>query len=98
MKLVNAHPDTIEPAGQWVKRGACAGLDDDMFPSSSDAEIDDAKAVCGNCTVIQQCRQWALDTREPFGVWGGMSEKERANLLRQRGRGTGRKHATKAAA
>jgi WhiB family redox-sensing transcriptional regulator len=98
MKLVNAHPDTLETAGQWVKQGACKDDPDAMFPGSLPAEIEDAKAVCRRCPVVQQCRKWALDTREPFGVWGGMSEKERANLLRQRGRGTGRKHATKAAA
>jgi WhiB family redox-sensing transcriptional regulator len=86
VKLVNAHPETLEPAGQWVKQGACKDDPDAMYPGSSDAEIDDAKAVCGNCPVIQQCRQWALETREPFGVWGGMSEAERRGLLRQAAR------------
>jgi hypothetical protein len=71
--LVNAHPDTIEPAGQWVKQGACR---DDP----------DAKAICRRCPVIQQCGQWALDTREPSGVWGGISEAERRGILRQAAR------------
>lgn len=40
-----------------------------------------AKRVCADCPVLQQCRSHALDSREPHGVWGGMSETERAAAL-----------------
>jgi WhiB family redox-sensing transcriptional regulator len=38
---------------------------------------DAAKAVCASCPVMQECRQHALTVREPYGVWGGMTEDER---------------------
>ena len=40
-----------------------------------------AKAICRRCTAITQCLDHALRSREPYGVWGGMSEDERAGLL-----------------
>lgn len=40
-----------------------------------------AKAVCAECPVITQCREHALSTREPYGVWGGLSESDRDRLL-----------------
>ena len=36
-----------------------------------------AKAICQDCPVLEECRDHALSTREPYGVWGGMSEEER---------------------
>jgi hypothetical protein len=80
------HPDTLEPSGQWVKQGPCGDEPDAMFPGTVPAEIEYAKAICQSCPVIQACGEWALETREPDGVWGGMSEKERSNLLRQAAR------------
>jgi WhiB family redox-sensing transcriptional regulator len=38
---------------------------------------DAAKAVCATCPVLRQCREHALTVREPYGVWGGMTEQER---------------------
>jgi hypothetical protein len=73
-----------------MKEGACREDPDRMFPGTLAAEIEYAKRFCDRCPVIQQCGEWALATREPFGVWGGMSEAQRRNLLRQRGRGKGR--------
>ncbi|WP_424556268.1 WhiB family transcriptional regulator [Streptacidiphilus pinicola] len=45
---------------------------------------DAAKRVCAGCPVLDECRTYALEAREPYGVWGGMSEDERAALLRMR--------------
>jgi len=43
-----------------------------------------AKAICAACPVLAQCREHALKTREPYGVWGGMSEEDReAHYARQ---------------
>jgi hypothetical protein len=79
-------PDTISTAPAWHHQAVCANRGEDMFPGTADAEIEDAKAVCRRCPVVQACGQWALDQRIAEGVWGGMSEKERANLLRQAAR------------
>ncbi|MFC9847757.1 WhiB family transcriptional regulator [Streptomyces sp. NPDC060223] len=79
-------PDTLEPAGQWVKQGACRVEPDAMFPGSTVLEIEHAKSYCRACPVIEACAQWALDTREEYGVWGGLSETERRSLLRSKQR------------
>ncbi|MGH3615573.1 MAG: WhiB family transcriptional regulator, partial [Pseudonocardia sp.] len=44
-----------------------------------------AKQVCEHCPVIDMCREFALETREPFGVWGGLAEAERRVILESRG-------------
>ncbi|MGW6032731.1 WhiB family transcriptional regulator [Gordonia terrae] len=41
----------------------------------------EAVALCHSCTVIQQCREYALSAREPYGVWGGLTEDERMDIL-----------------
>lgn len=54
-----------------------------------------AKRICAGCPVRQMCLDWALETREEFGVWGGLDERERRAILRRTGtvkpRGPGRK-------
>jgi WhiB family redox-sensing transcriptional regulator len=50
-------------------------------------QIDEAKDICHTrCPVIDQCLQWALDTRQDSGVWGGMSEDERRRMKRRAAR------------
>ena len=46
----------------------------EAVPSTRDER---AKAICQDCPVLEECRDHALSTREPYGVWGGMSEEER---------------------
>lgn len=48
---------------------------------SKERRIEAAKQTCRQCPVIAQCREWALRTREPYGVWGGLSEEDRAEML-----------------
>lgn len=40
-----------------------------------------AKAICAQCPVRRQCLEWALETHQPHGVWGGLDEQERERLL-----------------
>lgn len=68
----------------WQIQAACRGLDSGMFfhpegerGSAKVARERAAKALCATCPVIQQCREHALRVREPFGVWGGLTESER---------------------
>jgi WhiB family redox-sensing transcriptional regulator len=67
----------------WTARSACKSSDpDDLFVSG--AAQNRAKSVCMGCTVRTECLSDALDNRVEFGVWGGMTERERRALLRRR--------------
>lgn len=72
----------------WRQRAACLGEDPELFfPHPSDSiGIEDARAVCRRCPVIDLCRDRALEDREQFGVWGGLSEDERRRITRRRDR------------
>ena len=68
---------------EWAGRGACAsGSADELFVQGSAQNR--AKAVCAGCLVRTECLADALDNRVEFGVWGGMTERERRALLRRR--------------
>jgi WhiB family redox-sensing transcriptional regulator len=49
--------------------------------AAREKRIATAKAICATCPVIAQCREHALEVQEPYGVWGGMSEDERNDLI-----------------
>ncbi|MFD1835140.1 WhiB family transcriptional regulator [Brachybacterium rhamnosum] len=66
----------------WAARGACAGMDPDEFFVQG-TEQNQIKTACGSCPVRTQCLADALDNRIDFGVWGGMTERERRRLLRR---------------
>jgi WhiB family redox-sensing transcriptional regulator len=78
---------------EWQLQGACRGMDSAFFfhpegergPAKVTREAR-AKAVCRSCPVLEQCRRHALSVQEPYGVWGGLSESERDDLLRDRDR------------
>lgn len=66
----------------WRHEAACLNHDPEMFfPTGATApmwqEVERAKAVCARCPVVTDCLQWALDTGQLAGVWGGLSEQER---------------------
>ncbi|MBG7697588.1 WhiB family transcriptional regulator [Streptomyces sp. MC1] len=65
----------------WLERAACRNCDTDLFfPISLEGpgrrQADRAKAVCRACPVRQQCADWAIDTGQKYGIWGGMDEAE----------------------
>ena len=66
----------------WTMRAKCRGMEDALFPEASDQKR--AKLVCSGCPVRFECLAEALDNRIEWGVWGGMTERERRLLLRQR--------------
>ncbi len=82
-------PVPVAELWDWQMHGACRDLNSDLFfhperergPSRAAREAR-AKAVCRSCPVLQQCRTHALAVREPYGVWGGLSEAERTAQLR----------------
>src|SRR3954452_16101154 len=66
----------------WRHRAACRDEDPELFfpvGNSGPAllQIAEAKTVCRRCPVVSECLEWALETGEEGGVWGGMSEAER---------------------
>lgn len=69
--------------GEWSAQAACRGTDPDTLFVQGAAQ-NRAKAVCMGCVVRTECLADALDNRTPFGVWGGMTERERRALLRTR--------------
>ena len=76
---------------EWQHSGACMGMDSSVFfsPAAERGATkvmreQGAKAVCGRCPVIEQCRDHALAAREPYGVWGGLTAEEREQLHRAR--------------
>jgi len=76
----------------WRHKGLCRMEDPELFfpvgntgPALRQAE--EAKEVCRRCSVTEKCLQWALDTGQDAGVWGGMSEDERRVLKSRRRRG-----------
>ncbi len=67
----------------WTIAAACRGMDpDELFVQG--AAQNRAKTVCAACPVRTECLADALDNRVEFGVWGGMTERERRALLRRR--------------
>jgi WhiB family redox-sensing transcriptional regulator len=70
----------------WRERGACKGLDPQIFYPETDEDADTAKRVCAQCHVQTACLEYALQFREREGVWGGTTERERRRIIRQRRR------------
>jgi WhiB family redox-sensing transcriptional regulator len=91
MASISRLPMPIQDAWEWQYDGACRGVDPETF-FSPDAERGPrrrrreaaAKSLCAVCPVVQECLKHALDVREPYGVWGGLSTNERENLLGHR--------------
>jgi WhiB family transcriptional regulator, redox-sensing transcriptional regulator len=80
----------------WREDAACRVADpEDMLADS--ARQKRAKAVCLGCPVRTECLVDALDNREEWGVWGGMTERERRALLRRRPNVTSRRQVLQAA-
>lgn len=75
--------ETIEPEG-WQLLANCLGVDPDLFFPERGASTKEAKAVCQGCVVREECLEYALANGEKFGIWGGLSERERRRIRRQR--------------
>ncbi len=75
--------ESVEDRG-WQARANCMGVDPDLFFPERGASTREAKEVCRGCVVREDCLEYALDNGEKFGIWGGMSERERRRLRRAR--------------
>ena len=77
----------------WRDHALCSGTDPDLFfpvgtTGHALVSIDHAKRVCQQCTVTGECLEFALDTNQDSGIWGGLSEEERRQIRRQRAAST----------
>ena len=68
----------------WRVDALCAQTDPEAFFPDKGGSTRTAKAVCARCPVIQECREWALANDVRFGIFGGLSERERRQLKRER--------------
>ena len=69
----------------WMNNGSCKEVDGDMwFAEGTNFIVTKiAKKICGECRVVDQCLQYALENRIEYGVWGGLTIQERKSLLRR---------------
>jgi WhiB family redox-sensing transcriptional regulator len=86
------------PDNAWRQAAACRGRDSELFfpigkTGPAVAQIQRAKAICAGCASRPDCLAFALDTRQPYGIWGGLDEDERRALRSQRRRQSTRRPA-----
>lgn len=76
-----------ELVADWRSRAACSGYPNTLFFPASDAaderSVEKAKGICAVCPVMEDCLQYALETNQRSGIWGGTTEKERKSLRRK---------------
>ncbi len=80
-------PDTVESVdgsveSQWQDRALCAQTDPEAFFPEKGGSTREAKRICLGCEVKDMCLEYALANDERFGIWGGLSERERRRLKR----------------
>jgi len=67
----------------WQERALCAQTDPEAFFPEKGGSTREAKRICVGCEVKSECLEYALMHDERFGIWGGLSERERRRLKRE---------------
>ena len=67
----------------WQSDSLCAQTDPEAFFPEKGGSTRDAKKICASCEVRTQCLEYALQNDERFGIWGGLSERERRKLRKR---------------
>jgi WhiB family transcriptional regulator, redox-sensing transcriptional regulator len=75
-------PEDVDDLG-WQDRALCAQTDPEAFFPEKGGSTREAKRVCRSCEVRAECLEYALENDERFGIWGGLSERERRRIKRQ---------------
>jgi WhiB family redox-sensing transcriptional regulator len=75
---------TTESPRAWQARANCMGVDPELFFPERGSSTREAKEVCRGCVVRMECLEFAIANSEKFGIWGGMSERERRRVRRAR--------------
>lgn len=96
MTEISRLPGPVMDLWEWQYEGKCREADPTLFfhpegerGSARRRRAEAAKAICATCPVREMCLQHSLAVREPYGVWGGLSEEERAAVLSERVRKAG---------
>jgi WhiB family transcriptional regulator, redox-sensing transcriptional regulator len=74
---------TESDAQSWQERALCAETDPEAFFPEKGGSTREAKKICTGCEVKAECLEYALSNDERFGIWGGLSERERRRLRRR---------------
>ena len=77
-------PNDTDGGESWQMFANCLGVDTDLFFPERGASSKEANGVCQGCVVREDCLEYALANGEKFGIWGGLSERERRRIRRQR--------------
>ncbi len=67
----------------WMLEARCLDADPEAFFPEKGGSTREAKRICGICPVQQECLDYALERDQRFGIWGGMSERERRRFKRR---------------
>jgi WhiB family redox-sensing transcriptional regulator len=70
---------------EWQERALCAQTDPEAFFPEKGGSTREAKRICQGCEVRAECLEYALGHDERFGIWGGLSERERRKLKKRAG-------------
>jgi WhiB family redox-sensing transcriptional regulator len=81
--LAQAGSDVLPPELAWQERALCAQTDPEAFFPEKGGSTREAKRVCMSCEVRAECLDYALAKDERFGIWGGLSERERRRVKKQ---------------
>ncbi|MEZ0165044.1 WhiB family transcriptional regulator [Kineococcus sp. LSe6-4] len=84
MAEISRLPGPVADVWEWQLDGSCREADPNLFfhpegergPARRNRDAA-AQAICAGCPVLEMCRKHALKVREPYGVWGGMTEDDR---------------------
>jgi len=75
---------SIDTLGKWAELASCRSLSPELFFPRTANDEEAAKAVCAGCPVQSACLDHALAVAEPYGIWGGMTLRERRRERRSR--------------
>lgn len=76
-------PEIADPLA-WMDQARCVGSDPQLFFPARGESHHEAVAICRQCDVRFECLEYALANGEKFGIWGGLSERERRRVRRRR--------------
>ncbi|WP_116282027.1 WhiB family transcriptional regulator [Subtercola boreus] len=85
VRQVDGNPYVDDNPLAWQTDSLCAQTDPEAFFPEKGGSTRDAKRICQTCEVKSQCLEYALQNDERFGIWGGLSERERRKLRKQAG-------------
>lgn len=68
----------------WVDEAICPTIDSELFYPDKGGSSGPAKQICQACPVIAECLEYALRTDQRYGIWGGLSERQRREIRRMR--------------